>query len=144
MTDPIRPALTPILGVGAVIWNEKREIVLIRRGKPPRLGQWSIPGGHVEWGENLKEAITREAREETGLIIEITSLIDVIDSINRDPDGAVIRHYVLVDFTAKVLSGALCAGTDASDARWVPYEALDDYQLWSETRRVIDLSARGL
>jgi 8-oxo-dGTP diphosphatase len=144
MTEPIRPALIPVLGVGAVIWNEKREIVLIRRGKPPRLGQWSIPGGHVEWGENLKDAITREAREETGLDIEITGLIDVIDSINRDQDGAVIRHYVLVDFTAKVLSGELRAGTDASDARWVSYQALDDYALWAETRRVIDLSKRSL
>jgi 8-oxo-dGTP diphosphatase len=144
MTEGAKSALNPVVGVGAVIWNEKGEVVLIRRGKPPRLGQWSIPGGHLEWGESLKDAIRREAREETGLDVEITGLIDVIDSIGRDPDGAVNRHYVLVDFTARAVRGELRAGTDAADARWVAYEALEEYALWSETRRVIDLSARSL
>jgi len=144
MTEPGRPSPIPILGVGAVIWNDKREIVLIRRGKPPRIGQWSIPGGHVEFGEGLRQAIEREAREETGLRIEIAGLIDVVDSITRDANGAILRHYVLVDFTARPVSGELRAGTDAADARWVPYESLDEYSLWSETRRVIDLSARSL
>jgi ADP-ribose pyrophosphatase YjhB (NUDIX family) len=57
----------PTLGVGAVIWNAKHEVVLIQRGKPPRENQWSIPGGHVEWGEGVHEAVLREVREETGL-----------------------------------------------------------------------------
>jgi 8-oxo-dGTP diphosphatase len=144
MTELAPASPIPILGVGAVIWNNKREIVLIRRGKPPRLGQWSIPGGHVEFGEGLRQAIEREAREETGLEIEIKGLIDVIDSISRDANGAILRHYVLVDFTARTVSGELRAGTDAADARWVPYESIDEYSLWSETRRVIDLSARSL
>jgi 8-oxo-dGTP diphosphatase len=144
MIEAAPPSPTPVVGVGAVIWNDKREIVLIRRGKPPRLGQWSIPGGHVEFGEGLRQAIEREAREETGLVIEIAGLIDVVDSISRDADGAVVRHYVLVDFTARSISGDLRAGTDASDARWVAYESLDEYSLWSETRRVIDLSAHSL
>ncbi len=144
MKEPVISLSIPVLGVGAVIWNDRREIVLIRRGKPPRLGQWSIPGGHVEWGEGLRDAIEREAREETGLKIEIAELIDVVDSITHDADGKAVRHYVLVDFTARPISGELRAGTDASDARWVPYESLDEYSLWSETRRVIDLSARSL
>jgi 8-oxo-dGTP diphosphatase len=144
MKDPVSPPLIPIVGVGVVIWNDKRELVLIRRGKPPRLGEWSIPGGHVEWGEGLRQAAIREAREETGLDTEVVGLIDVIDSIGRDADGTANRHYVLVDFTARSVSGELSAGTDASDARWVPYESLDDYSLWSETRRVIEASARSL
>jgi ADP-ribose pyrophosphatase YjhB (NUDIX family) len=78
------------------------------------------------------------------LEIEVVGLIDVIDSISRDTDETANRHYVLVDFTARSISGELCAGTDASEARWVPYESLDDYSLWSETRRVIEASARSL
>ncbi len=144
MTEPVMHSLVPVLGVGAIIWNDRGEVLLIRRGKPPRLGQWSIPGGHVEWGEAVKEAITREVREETGLEIEILGLVDVVDSISRDTDGTAIRHYVLVDFAARAVSGQLRAGSDASDARWVPYESLDAHSLWSETRRVIDLSARSL
>ncbi len=133
---------SPIVGVGAVIWNEKREIVLIRRGKAPRLGEWSIPGGHLEWGETVKQAVVREAREETGLEVEIEGLIDVVDSISRDEKGAIIRHYVLIDFLARRVGGELGAGSDAADARWVPYAALGEFGLWTETRRIIEAAAR--
>jgi 8-oxo-dGTP diphosphatase len=133
--------LVPVIAVGAVIWNENREIVLIRRGKPPRKGDWSIPGGHVEWGETLREAILREAFEETGLNVEILAAIETLDSITRDEAGTVIRHYVLADFTARAVSGELKAGSDAQDARWVPFDRLDEYRLWSETRRIIGKSA---
>jgi 8-oxo-dGTP diphosphatase len=136
------PLLRPIVGVGAVIWNDRGEIVLIRRGQEPRRGEWSIPGGKLEWGEALKDALLREVQEETGLTVEITGLIDVVDSVTRDQEGAVIRHYVLVDFAARHLSGELCAGSDAAEARWVPYAALDAYSLWTETRRIIETAAR--
>lgn len=142
MTEALNPLSCPVLGVGAVIWNEDGDVLLIRRGKPPRLGQWSIPGGHVEWGESLRDALIREVREETGLEVEILGLIDVIDSISRDEKGEITRHYVLIDFTARPVGGTLAAGTDASDARWVPFAMLDEYTLWSETRRVIEASAR--
>jgi mutator protein MutT len=136
--------LSPILGVGAVIWNENREIVLIRRGNPPRKGDWSIPGGRVEWGETLRDAILREVLEETGLTVEIAGPIESVDSITRDEAGAVIRHYVLVDFVVRVVSGNLQAGSDAEDARWVSFDRLDEYALWSETRRIIEKSAEIL
>jgi 8-oxo-dGTP diphosphatase len=135
---------SPVLGVGAVIWNDKHEIVLIRRGKAPRQDQWSIPGGHLEWGESLHDAIVREVLEETGLAVEIAGLIDTVDLIARDESGEVTRHYVLIDFAARVVSGELRAGSDAADARWVPLSALDDYALWSETRRIIDDSLHVL
>jgi len=139
----VRPrATSPIVGVGAVIWNGKGEIVLIRRGQEPRLGEWSIPGGRLEWGEALRDAILREVREETGLLVEIEHLIDVVDAVTRDEAGAVIRHYVLVDFSARLVSGELSPGSDAAAARWVPYAAIGDYPLWTETRRIIDTSAR--
>jgi len=134
--------VSPIVGVGAVIWNSQNQIVLIRRGKEPRLGEWSIPGGRVECGESLREAIIREVQEETGLDVEIENLIDVVDSITRDRTGAVLRHYVLIDFTARHVAGALTCGSDAAEARWVPYERIGEYALWTETRRIIDTSAR--
>ena len=140
--NEVPPQQRPILGVGAVIWNEKGEIVLIRRGNEPRRGEWSIPGGRVEWGETILEAISREVREETGLEVEIAGLIEVVDSLSRADDGGVTRHYVLVDFAARTVAGELRAGDDASEARWVPHTELAEYKLWSETLRIIALSAR--
>jgi 8-oxo-dGTP diphosphatase len=143
MTVASRPASpSPVVAVGAVIWNAHEEIVLIRRGTPPRVGEWSIPGGKVEWGETLPQALLREVREETGLQVEIEGLIEIVDAVTRDPAGAVARHYVLIDFSAYLLSGSLTAGSDASEARWVPYRSLSEYSLWSETRRIIEASAR--
>ena len=138
----VPPRLSPIVGVGAVIWNEKGEIVLIRRGQEPRLGEWSIPGGKLEWGETLHAGVLREVREETGLTVEIVGLIEAVDSIFRNAEGAVARHYVLIDFTARWIAGELSAGSDAAEARWVPYAGLDEYSLWTETRRIIDTAAR--
>jgi 8-oxo-dGTP diphosphatase len=132
----------PIAGVGAVIWNDRGEIVLIRRGQEPRRGEWSIPGGRLEWGESVREAILREVREETGLEVEIAGLIDVVDSVTRNASGEVVRHYVLIDFMAQYVTGTLRAGSDAAEARWVAYDALDEYVLWTETRRIIDTAAR--
>ena len=133
---------SPIVGVGAVIWNQKRELVLIRRGREPRRGEWSIPGGRLEWGEALREALLREVREETGLTVEIGALIEVVDAVSRDETGNVLRHYVLIDFTARHIAGELRAGSDAAEARWVPYSALGEYALWTETRRIIDAAAQ--
>jgi len=145
MTDS-RPgdSRPPVLGVGAVIWNDRYEIVLIRRGKAPRQDQWSIPGGHLEWGESLHDAILREVMEETGLTVAIAGLIDTVDLITRDATGEVTRHYVLIDFAARLVAGELTAGSDAAEARWVPFSTLDDYPLWSETRRIIEDSRRLL
>ncbi|MGH6817108.1 MAG: NUDIX hydrolase [Hyphomicrobiaceae bacterium] len=130
----------PVLGVGAVIWNTHREVVLIRRGKAPRENQWSMPGGHVEWGESVRDALLREIREETGLSVEIAGLIDVVDLLTRDDAGDVTRHYVLIDFATRLVSGELRAGSDAAEARWVPYAQLSDYSPWTETLRIIEAS----
>jgi 8-oxo-dGTP diphosphatase len=129
---------SPVVGVGAVIWNAAGEIVLIRRGQEPRLGEWSIPGGRLEWGETVEAALLREVREETGLNVEIAGLIDVVDSVTRDAGGTVVRHYVLIDFSVRHVSGELAAGTDAAEACWVALTDLDRYSLWTETRRIIE------
>ena len=131
---------SPLIGVGAVVWDARDEILLIRRGKPPRLNEWSIPGGHLEWGETLVDGARREVREETGVEVEITGLIDAVDSIEHDESGVTVRHYVLINFAARLISGELKAGSDALEARWVPYSAIGDYALWSETLRIIEAS----
>lgn len=143
MTGSIQATFrSPVLGVGAVIWNDKDEVVLIRRGKEPRRDQWSIPGGHLEWGKSLHDAILREVHEETGLTVEIAGLIDTVDLIMQDSSGEVTRHYVLIDFATRAVAGELRAGSDAADARWVAFSTLGEYPLWSETRRIIEESRR--
>jgi 8-oxo-dGTP diphosphatase len=131
-----------VLGVAAVIWNQEGEILLIRRSKAPRAGQWSLPGGKVEFGETLLEAAKREVREETGLEVEILGLVDIAESIREADVGSPDGHFVLIDFGARVVSGTAKAGSDAADARWFRYDEIAGLGLWSETERIIALSAK--
>ena len=117
------------------------DVLLVRRGEPPRKDQWSIPGGKQERGETVRDAAHREIREETGVEIALIGLVDVVDGIRRDESGAVISHYTLVDFAAEWVSGEPVAGDDAAEARWTSMGTLDDYRLWSETRRIIAAAA---
>ena len=132
----------PMVGVGVVVWKDEK-VLLIQRGKPPRAGSWSLPGGRQELGETTREAGRREVLEETGLDVEIKGLIDVVDTINRDTDGRVRMQYTLVDYWAEWLAGEPAASTDAADARWVHPQELADYNLWDETLRVIALSSKA-
>ena len=134
----------PIVGVGAVVWDGPERVLLVRRGQAPKLGEWSLPGGRVEAGETLREALVREVREETSLEIRIGLLIDVVDLVERNPDGAVVLHFVLIDFSAHASGGTLCAGSDAAECGWfAPEEALQQVS-WDETLRIIRLSAQQL
>jgi 8-oxo-dGTP diphosphatase len=130
-----------IMGVGAVIWNHRNEVLLIRRSNPPRQNEWSLPGGKVDVGEALRAAVLREVREETGLDIEIVALIDVAELVPGSDAGAEAKHYVLVDFSARVLKGEAVAASDAAEARWFSLTEIEALPLWSETRRIIALSA---
>ena len=129
----------PFIGVGVVVWRDDK-VLLIKRGKSPRKGQWSIPGGLQQSGETVAEAARREVREETSVEIEIVDQIAVIDSIQRDDGGRVLYHYTLVDFVAHWVSGEAKAQDDAADAAWVALDELDRYTLWHETLRVIALA----
>jgi 8-oxo-dGTP diphosphatase len=130
----------PFVGVGAVILGPDG-VVMIQRGKPPRRGSWSLPGGAQELGETVFETAVREAREETGLDIEVIGLVDVVDSIRRDDDGGIQYHYTLVDVVARATGGTLRPGGDAMGARWVALDDIPGMELWSETVRIIDLAA---
>ncbi len=127
----------PLLGVGAIIWDGDR-VVLVERGNEPLKGIWSVPGGLVEVGESLKEAIRREVREETNLDVEPLSVVEIFERIMRDDAGRPEYHYVLVDFLCRVLGGKLEAATDVSRARWVPRTDLHSYRITEGTLAVIE------
>jgi len=125
--------LNVVLGVGLVVWRGE-EVLLIRRGKPPFEGCWSIPGGKVEPGETLQVAALRELDEETGTKAAIAGLIDVFENISSH------GHFVMVDYAARWTCGSPRAGDDALEARFMTYaEALSALE-WDKTRQALDRS----
>jgi mutator protein MutT len=126
----------PLLGVGAIIVRGER-ILLVRRANPPLQGQWSIPGGLVETGETIKEAITREVREETGLEVEPLQLVEVFERILRDDESRVQYHYVLIDYSCRIVAGEAKAGSDVSEVRWASCDELESFAVAPETCVVI-------
>ena len=109
--------LSPLVGVGAVIVQEGR-VLLVQRGREPMKGRWMIPGGLIEIGEMLHEAVVRETREETGLEVEPIELVELLDRIHRE-EGRVRYHYVIADYLCRVVGGTLAAADDAAAVRWV-------------------------
>ena len=132
----------PLIGVGVVVFKDDR-VLLVRRGKPPRRGQWSLPGGRQRLGETVRAAAAREVAEEAGLTIEVTALLDVVDSMTRDEDGSLAYHYTLVDFLAEWRAGVAAAGGDAAEVAWADPDHLAPYDLWDETLRIIALARRS-
>ena len=139
MSDRRYPA-RPIVGVGTVVLDGDM-VLMIQRGKPPRQGSWSLPGGAQELGETIREAARREVREETGLEIEIFGLIDVVDSVRPDAYDKIEYHYTLIDVAGHAVGGTLMAGGDAQDCRWFTRPEIDAMDIWSETKRIIALAA---
>jgi len=130
----------PVVGVGAVVLEGQR-VLLIRRGHAPLKGQWSLPGGRVDVGETLEQAIAREVLEETGLEIEVGPIVEVLDRISRDADGRVEHHFVLIDFVGRPRGGALRSASDAEDAAWVALHDLARYEVAPVTISVIQKAA---
>ncbi|MGB0682283.1 MAG: NUDIX hydrolase [Magnetovibrionaceae bacterium] len=129
----------PIVGVGAVVWKEN-QILLIRRGKPPNQGAWSLPGGAQELGETVFEAARREVLEETGITARMIGLVDTVDSISRTEDGRIRHHYTIIDLAGLWEAGEARAGDDAESVTWADADQLESYDLWSEAIRIIGLS----
>ena len=126
----------PLLGVGAVIVHNGH-VLLVRRANPPLKGEWSIPGGLVETGETIKEALVREVREETGLEIEPVKLVEVFERILRDEESRVQYHFVLIDYLCRVVQGEALAASDVSELSWASADELETYSVAEETCRVI-------
>jgi 8-oxo-dGTP diphosphatase len=149
---------SPIVGVGAVVFDADC-VLLVRRAKAPLAGEWSLPGGAVELGETLEETIVREVAEETGLRVVPLQVVKAFDHIDRDVDGRIRFHYVLVDFLCRidvedrksaalkrehrVEKTALQSGSDVFDARWVPVEGLRTSKEFPLTERALEVIAMG-
>jgi ADP-ribose pyrophosphatase YjhB (NUDIX family) len=132
----------PIVGIGVVVLRGDT-VLLVRRGKPPNEGSWTLPGGAQEIGETAAEAARRELLEETGVEVGDLHFAAVVDSIRRDGDGRVQYHYTIVDFCARWTAGEPVAATDVTEAVWAPLDDLAPFGLWAEAHRVIAVS-RGL
>ncbi len=126
----------PIVSVGAVIVDGDR-VLLVKRGHEPLKGEWSLPGGVVEIGETLAEALRREVLEETGLEIHVGPLIEVLDRVHRAPDERVEYHFVILDYLCRVGGGRLAHSSDAADARWVDIGDLGPYRLTEKAASVV-------
>jgi 8-oxo-dGTP diphosphatase len=126
----------PLVGVGAIIIEDSR-VLLVKRAHPPLQAQWSIPGGVLEIGEMVREAAVREAREETGLVVEPEDLLGVYDRILRDIEERVQYHYVLIDFLCRRIGGELLAASDAAEVRWFKRGELPALNLAEDTIDVI-------
>jgi 8-oxo-dGTP diphosphatase len=126
----------PLIGVGAIIVEQGR-VLLIKRGKAPLLGEWSIPGGMLEVGETLRQGAEREALEETGLQVRATELLGVFERIVPDEENRTMYHYVLIDFLCERVSGDLRASGDAADACWFARGELDQLDLAEDTKNVL-------
>jgi ADP-ribose pyrophosphatase YjhB (NUDIX family) len=129
----------PLVGIGVVVLRPDA-VLLVRRGKPPNMGSWSLPGGAQELGETAEAAARRELMEETGLAVGKLALAANVDRIHHDAAGRVQYHYTIIDFAAAWQGGEPVAGSDVSEATWAPLERLDAYDLWSEALRVIAIA----
>lgn len=127
---------SPLVGVGAII-VERGRVVLVKRGHAPLAGEWSIPGGALEIGETLREAVVREVLEETGIAVEPSELLGVYDRVLRDKEGRTLYHYVLIDFLCRRLDGEPRASGDAQEARWFTRQELTRLPLPPDTQDVI-------
>jgi len=135
----------PRVGVGAVVLHGER-VLLVRRGRAPSVGRWTLPGGLVEVGETTREAIAREVAEECGCAIRVADIAGVFERIVRDEAGQVRYHYVLVDYLAYADTEAIVAGSDADEAQWVRLEEVERLEttdgLFDMIRRALALAER--
>jgi 8-oxo-dGTP diphosphatase len=126
----------PWVGVGGIVF-QGRQVLLVKRGKEPGLGRWSIPGGAVDVGESVKSALRREIEEETGLLVEVRDLVEIFERIIPDTQGRILYHYVLLDYWCGLTGGQLEAQSDAADAGFFSIGSLKTMNLPRETEGVI-------
>jgi len=126
----------PKVAVGAVIFN-KEKVLLVRRSNPPAQGMWAVPGGKIDPGETMQQALTREIKEETGLDIEVGEIVYVFDVIKHNEQNEISFHYVIIDFLCRLKGGRLQAGDDAREARWIARDDLKVLNVNEKTRSML-------
>lgn len=129
----------PVIGVGAVIFKDER-VLMVQRGNEPGRGNWSIPGGHLEWGELAHEAARREVIEETGVDCRIEGFVAHVDGLGPMTDAEVSYHYVLLDFWGEWCAGEPVPADDALQAQWLTLGEIDRLKGWPETREIIRMA----
>jgi 8-oxo-dGTP diphosphatase len=127
----------PYVGIGGIIVHEGR-VVLVKRRFEPLAGQWSIPGGAVETGETLEACLIREMAEETGFVVEVGPVVEVLDRITNDDSGRVLYHFVLIDYLCWPVGGELRAGSDVAEAVLAEPSELAQFQLTEKALSVIE------
>jgi ADP-ribose pyrophosphatase YjhB (NUDIX family) len=130
------------VGIGVAVLRPGAAL-LVRRGTPPNVGAWSLPGGAQELGETTEAAARRELQEETGLAVGALHLAAVVDSITPDSAGKLRFHYTIIDYAALWQGGDIRPGGDITEVLWAGFDEFDRYQLWVQARKVI-ATARGL
>ena len=132
----------PMVGVGAIIFDQsRRRVLMVKRGREPAQGRWSFPGGLVEVGESLGEALRREIREETGLTVEVGPLVEVVDRVIYDDAERVRYHYILVDYLCTALPDEPHGASDVDEARWFEVEHLEALEM---TEGAVEVIAKAL
>ncbi len=126
----------PVIGVGGIIFHD-RSVLLVKRAQEPGLGQWSLPGGAVELGETLVDALRREILEEVSIEVEIGGLVRVLDKILYDREEKVQFHYVIADYWGWLVSGKARAYSDISDARFVEIDRIREMNIHEEVETTI-------
>lgn len=133
----------PWVGIGCIVFKGG-SVLLVRRGKPPRMGQWSLPGGAQHLGEGAEDAARRELREEAGIEVGPLALAIVVDAISRDDAGRAVYHYTIVDFAAEWAAGEAVAGDDVSEVAWVAPADFAAYDLTPATHQAVAAARRAL
>jgi len=128
----------PIVGVGAVVLDDEGRVLLARRAHEPLKGEWSLPGGAVEVGETLEAAVAREILEETGVLVAVGPVVEVLDRIEKTSDDRVEYHFVIIDYLCYASTSTLVCGSDADEAAWVRREELAAYRITEKATSVID------
>jgi len=127
----------PLVGVAAAVFNGGGQVLLVRRGRPPRQGQWGLPGGLIDLGERLRDGVRREVAEECGIEIEVGGIVATFEPIQRDEEGRVEYHFVVIDYWARHVRGEAIAADDAAAVAWVGMDELGAYALSADTHGVV-------
>jgi ADP-ribose pyrophosphatase YjhB (NUDIX family) len=133
--------VTPTLAVGAIVFDDDGRVLLVQRAHPPGVGLWTVPGGKLEPGEALVDAVAREVREETGVVVEVGALACVVERIGGGGEDGAPYHFVILDYAARAVGGQLAAASDAQAARWVAPAELAELPVTDGLRDVLARAA---